>query len=600
MRKAETILNIIYDRGQKKLVTSQLYRLLYNTDLYIQAYGQIGNNTGAMTKGVDQETVDGMSLQKIEKIIKKVREEQYRWSPVRRIDIPKTNGKTRPLGIPCWSDKLLQEVLRSILSSYYEPQFSTSSHGFRSRKGCHTALEQIKYNWHGSKWFIEGDIKGCFNNIDHEILLKILREKITDNRFLRMISNLLKAGYMEYWKAYPTLSGVPQGGIISPLLANIYMNKLDQFVEEKIIPKYTKGNKRRLNPEYAWLSNQAYHSRLKGNVERAKLLEKKRRSLPSIDTHDPNYKRLKYIRYADDFLLAFIGPKEEAVQIKLEIQNFLKRELKLELSAEKTLVTHATKGKAKFLGYEINIQHCDSKITENRRSINGNVGLRIPQRFIKDKANYYMKGGKPCHRAERMHESDYSILCQYQSEYRGYVQYYKLAGNIAHMSELHWVMQTSLLKTLANKHKSSVKKISKKFNTTVKTKYGPRKCLEVQMFRKDKPPLIARFGGIPLVVQQKGIILDEQIVRARLDCNELVKRLMANACEQCNSDENVEVHHVRKLSDLTKKGRKEKPDWVKLMAAMKRKTLVLCRECHKNLHAGRPMNARRTNDWRAV
>jgi group II intron reverse transcriptase/maturase len=320
MRTAETILNIIYDRGQKKQVIDQLYRQLYNQDLYIRAYGRIASNRGATTKGVDQETVDGMSLRKIEDIIVKVREERYRWSPVRRKSIPKANGKTRLLGIPCWSDKLLQEVIRSVLDSYYEPQFSTTSHGFRAGRGCHTALEQIKYNWHGTKWFIEGDIKGCFDNIDHEILLSILREKITDNRFLRMIYNLLQAGYLKDWKYIPTLSGTPQGGIISPLLANIYMDKLDQFVEMELIPRFTEGKKRALNPEYNWLSNQAYYSRIKGDVERAKVLEKQRRSVPSNNSYDPNYRRLRYVRYADDFLLGFIGSKEEALQIKDECQ----------------------------------------------------------------------------------------------------------------------------------------------------------------------------------------------------------------------------------------------------------------------------------------
>ncbi len=600
MRTAETILNIIYDRGQKKQVIDQLYRQLYNQDLYIRAYGRIASNRGATTKGVDQETVDGMSLRKIEDIIVKVREERYRWSPVRRKSIPKANGKTRLLGIPCWSDRLLQEVIRSILDSYYEPQFATTSHGFRVGKGCHTALEQIKYSWHGTKWFIEGDIKGCFDNIDHEILLSILGEKITDNRFLRMIHNLLQAGYLKDWKYIPTLSGTPQGGIISPLLSNIYMDNLDQFVEMELIPRFTEGRKRALNPEYNWLSNQAYYSRIKGDVERAKALEKQRRSVPSNNPYDPNYKRLRYVRYADDFLLGFIGSKEEAAQIKDEIQSFIKSKLKLELSIDKTLITHATTSSANFLGYEIMVKRCDSKITTNRRSINGNIGLRIPRRFIMDKSRFYMRGKKPIHRKERTHESDYSILCQYQSEYRGYVQYYKLADNIAHLSELQWIMQSSMLKTLAHKHKSSVMKMSRKLGAKVETEYGPRKCLEVRVARENKPSLIARFGGIPLVVQKKGEILDKPIVRAKLGRTELLKRLMANTCEQCNSNENIEVHHVRKLSDLNKRGQKEKADWIKLMASMRRKTLVLCRECHRNLHAGRPMKVRRTNNWRAV
>jgi len=199
MRDADTTLLIIEDRGKRNLPLENVYRRLFNPDLFLKAYGRRYRNEGAMTKGTTPETVDGMSLQKIEGIIELLRHERFKWSPVRRVLIPKGNGKTRPLGIPTWSDKLLQEVMRSILEAYYEPQFSPNSHGFRPRRGCHTALKDIFHAWTGTRWFIEGDIKGCFDNIDHTILLSILREKIHDNRFLNLVDNLLKAGYLEEW-----------------------------------------------------------------------------------------------------------------------------------------------------------------------------------------------------------------------------------------------------------------------------------------------------------------------------------------------------------------------------------------------------------------
>lgn len=589
MRNAETVLDIIRERGHDRSPFRDLYRQLYNPSLYLHAYGRIYRNKGALTKGITEETVDGMSMDKIHAIIEAIRYERYRWTPVRRVHIPKKNGKTRPLGLPTWSDKLLQEVIRSLLEAYYEPQFSDSSHGFRPGRGCHTALNTIKRVWHGTKWFIEGDIQSCFDSIDTEILLNILQADIPDNRFLRLIRNLLRTGYLENGRHTRTLSGTPQGSILSPILSNLYLNKLDQFVEQKLIPTFTKGQRRAHNPVYDKLCNRAYYLRRQGQVEAAHDLEQLRRSTPANDPNDPNYRRLRYVRYADDFLLGFAGPKQEAERIKEQLRTFLREELKLELSEAKTLITHAHTEPARFLGYDISITQCDSKITTNRRSVNGGIALRMPVSFLQDRCRFYMKRGKPIHRMERTHNTDYSIVSQYQSEYRGYVQYYQLADNIAWLNQLHWVMRTSLLKTLAHKHKSSVAKMARKYRAKVETAEGLRTCLQVTVPRADKPPLIARFGGIPLKVNLMGTIQDQPLARHSLGRTELLQRLLAETCEVCGSMQNIEVHHIRKLANLNQPGRKSKPDWMRLMASRQRKTLVLCRKCHDDLHAGRPL-----------
>jgi retron-type reverse transcriptase len=217
MRDADTILTIIRERGGRGLPLEDVYRQLYNPALYLRAYGRIYRNDGAMTHGVTVETVDGMSLEKIQAIIESLKAERYRWTPVRRTYIEKKGStKLRPLGIPTWSDKLLQEVVRSLLEAYYEPQFSPSSHGFRPGLGCHTALTTIQRRWSATTWFIEGDISKCFDSLGHPTLLAILSEKIHDNRFLRLIENLLKAGYLEDWKYGHTFSGAPQGGVATP------------------------------------------------------------------------------------------------------------------------------------------------------------------------------------------------------------------------------------------------------------------------------------------------------------------------------------------------------------------------------------------------
>jgi group II intron reverse transcriptase/maturase len=479
--------------------------------------------------------------------------------------------------------------MRSILEAYYEPQFSNLSHGFRPNRGCHTALRTIRQKWTGTRLFIEGDIAKYFDTINHDILLTTLGENIKDGRFLRLIRELLAVGYMEDWKFDKTLSGTPQGGVISPLLSNIYLNKFDQWVEKTLIPEYTCG-KQKWNPAYLKVSGKIHRMRKKGQTEGVKELQKQLRRLPTRDTTNANYRRLRYIRYADDFLLGFVGTYQEAREIKQKIRGWLQDKLGLELSEEKTLITHATKESARFLGYETSTMYADDKINKlGRRAINGGIALRIPTDVVEAKCLRYTKGGKVIHRNELIEESDYTIVTLYQQEYRGIVQYYALAQNVGWLNKLHWVMKGSLLKTLATKHHTTVMKEKRRLETTTTdTQTGNTlKCLEVRVERTDKRPLIARFGGISLV-RKPWAILDDQPFIDKGGRTELLQRLLADECELCGSRENVQVHHIRKLADLKIKGRKEKPLWVQRMAARQRKTLVVCRDCHMAIHAGKP------------
>jgi group II intron reverse transcriptase/maturase len=591
MQNAKTVLTVIQERGKQGLPIERLYRQLFNQELYLWAYSNLYTNQGAMTKGTTQETVDGMSLEKIDRIISAVRKERYQWTPVRRTYIPKANGKKRPLGIPSWSDKLLQEVIRLLLDAYYDPQFSDQSHGFRPRRGCHTALQEVTRHGKGTKWFIEGDIKGCFDNIDHDILLSILSEKIHDNRFLRLIRGLLKAGYCEQWRYHPTLSGTPQGGIVSPLLSNIYLDSLDTYVEKTLIPAYTRGKKRATNPEWNQAQCKAKYWRQKGQKERARPWEKRMREIPSCDTHDPDYRRLRYTRYADDFILCFAGPREEAQDIKEKLRSFLHEQLKLELSEEKTLITHAATNAARFLGYDIAGQHVDTRLFGQRktRALNASIKLRLPEAVLKMNCQQYMSNGKIRNKPELMSETDFDIVQHYQWQYAGMVNYYILAQNVGWLERLQWVMRTSLLKTLANKYKTSVGRIWHKYKNIVQTPHGPRRCLQVIIEREGKEPLSAHFGGIPLVPQEKAILREPAIWLKAPRRTELSKRLLAKQCELCGAENTqVEVHHVRKLANLQQPGRKELPTWKKVMMTRRRKTLMVCRGCHMDIHQGRP------------
>ena len=377
MRNLESILNNLClhskDSGYK---FERLYRILFNEGIFYTAYQRIYAKPGNMTPGTDGQTIDQMSLQRIARLIDTLKDESYQPKPARRVYIPKKNGKKRPLGIPSFEDKLVQEAVRLILEAIYEGHFEDSSHGFRPRRSCASALLSLQKTFTGTKWFIEGDIKGFFDNIDHNVLINILTKRINDARFLRLIRKFLNAGYIEEWVFHKTYSGTPQGGIISPILANIYLDEFDKYVKE-YTESFNKGKRRRENKQYRHYIYRAGVLRKKisestDEEEKHKLKEQYQevydsmRNLPCTEPIDENYRRINYVRYADDFLVGVIGSKADAEQIKADISMYMREQLKLELSAEKTLITNAH-DKAKFLGFEIYVRRYEN----SKRNSNG-------------------------------------------------------------------------------------------------------------------------------------------------------------------------------------------------------------------------------------
>ncbi|MCY4061938.1 MAG: reverse transcriptase domain-containing protein [Chloroflexi bacterium] len=591
------LLDITYKCGVNGYVLKDVFRRMTDKHLFLIAYGNLYANKGALTPGTDKnQTMDGMSERRIDSLLQSLRDNTFKWTPVRRVRIPKKRGGTRPLGIPNLNDKLVQEVIRMILESYYEPQFKDSSHGFRPRRSCHTALESMKNTWNGTSWFVEGDIKGCFDNIDHGYLMSLLEERVKDTRFLKLIRQMLKAGYMENWKQIKTFSGTPQGGIVSPLLSNIVLHELDKFVEEELIPQQTKGKRRKFNPEY-WRHRRMYkYNREKGR--HGKAVERKRlmRKLPVNDPNDPNFRRLKYVRYADDFLLGVIGSKENAEEVKEKVRAKLS-EIHLTMNDEKTLVTHARTKRARFLGFDVGITKHNSTRMQSvvtngrrhrRRTATSKVVLTVPKEVVTKWTRKYSNKGKPTRLQVRTNMSDLEIIDQYGCEIRGLANYYMPASNVTKaIGKITYIAQQSAVKTLAFKYKEKTGGIWRKYWQETHT---GKKALYAEIPKPNKPGEVYK-TMCGEVIFQAGTFqtkVYDEIWRPSYDSNELVKRLTAQNCELCGSKGNCEVHHTRKLKDLQKRwaGRKNKPDWVKLMIQRRRKTLVLCQKCHVKVHAG--------------
>ena len=600
MRSPERVLNSLNEHSKDSSYKfERLYRILFNEELFYVAYQKIASNGGSTTKGSDGRSIDEMSLARIETLIASLKDESYQPHPSRRVHIPKKNGKTRPLGIPAFEDKLVQEVVRMILEAIYEGHFETTSHGFRPKRSCHTALLHIQKTFSGAKWFIEGDIKGFFDNIDHDVLVGILRERISDDRFIRLIRKFLKAGYVEDWTFHNTYSGMPQGGIVSPILANIYLDKLDKYVKE-YIRHFDMGTKRRPGKESNDLANERKRTvrklkKVKDGTEKAalvarlKAIEQERAAFPSGDEMDGSYRRLKYIRYADDFILGVIGSKEDALRIKEDIKSFLSESLALELSEEKTLITHTGKS-AKFLGYEITV----TRNNHQRRDVQGRlrrtygkrVRLNVSMATLRDKLLEYgameikLRNGKeiwkPKCRSGLIFNDDLEILDRYNRETVGFCNYYLIANNCVVLHNFRYIMEYSMYKTFAGKYRSTVRKINKKYrlNKLFTVKYEQKGVIKSRTFYKTsfKRRTTAFNGSCDI----------EPYSIADVSRTNLTDRLKAEKCELCGATGKLIMHHVRNLKDL-----KGKESWKRLMSARKRKTIALCPSCHRLWHLGK-------------
>lgn len=606
MRNPTEVLKNLMEKSKNETYRFQrLYRNLYNSEFYWLAFKNIYANDGSMTAGADGTTIDGMSNERIEKIIKSLKDRSYQPKPARREYIAKKNSdKKRPLGIQSGNDKLVQEVVKMILENIYEPIFSNKSHGFRPNRSCQTALMQIQKTFTGTNWFIEGDIHACFDSFDHHIIIDLLKKRIDDEAFIQLIWKFLKAGYMEQWTYNRTYNGVPQGAGVSPVLANIYLHELDKFMEKYAETFNTESKRKYFSTAYRTSVDRAYRYRKAGKeiwndltdeekkvrIQKLKELERIEKSLTSYVYNDKNYKRVQYTRYADDFIIGVIGSKKDAEAIKEDIKIFLQNTLKLEMSDSKTKITH-TGDRARFLGYDITVSRAQTLTkTDNgktQRCHSGVVRLLVPRekwvnklieyKAIKIKIN---ENGKErflaIHGGKLVNRSDIEILARYNAEVRGLYNYYSIANDSYKIGRFANLMKYSMYKTFACKYRTNVHEIKRRYcrNDLFTVAYEIKQGTKITTFYKDgfkRKGFATKFDNVSELPQFSKYVKS----------NTLKQRVERHTCELCHKDcRELEIHLVKKLKDL-----KGQTEWERLMKQKRRKTLVVCPECHKLIHS---------------
>lgn len=580
--------------------------VLSNPIVLESAYLKIKSNPGNMTRGNDSQTLDGISRTWIHAASGNLYKEKFNFSPTRRVYIPKANGKMRPLGIGSPREKIIQEAYRAILEAVLEKHFHNSSHGFRPSRSCHTALAQIRY-WNGIKWFIEGDIKGFFDNIDHHKLEELLKRYFNDQRFIDLYWKLVRAGYVEFDTTKPSATGVPQGGIVSPILSNLYLHELDVYVSklQTELEKKNKGARHTIkNPAYKKIDFRIQgigkvekKRKLKGltldderRLERQALI-KLRRQIPST-LPNPGLAKIYYVRYADDWIIGVAGSKETANLIKEKIKNFLKSHLNLELSEEKTLITNAGKSKAKFLGVEISRT---SSVKGEIKSFRNSLGhkQRIPttatilnapikkllEKLVERKIMVWGKTKRngigivpqPILSLTVLPVPD--IIIRYKMILNGIFNYYSFVNNRPRLVVVYWILKKSLAKTLATKLRlETTRKVLLKFGRNIVYKY-PESSKTID------------FSLQSIKVEPKNFKMD-------LNFNDPLKNLdwklrtinsFDMVCSNCGTDEKIQMHHVKHIRGINAK----LSPFEKQMAAINRKQVPLCKACHNLVHTGK-------------
>lgn len=567
----------IIPEGIKKLeqlkgkeIIEDIKDIISNTDILTAAYTRIKGNKGIDTPGSDNKTLDGISMEMFKSLQKEIRTGMYKFKPARMIEIPKANGGVRKLGIPCARDKIVQEAMRMVLATIYEANFEETSHGFRTGHSCHTALNYIRMRFGERRWFIEGDISKCFDSFDHKILIDKIRERIKDQVFIDLLYKSLKAGYIEQGAYKEANLGTPQGSILSPILANIYLHDMDVYMKE-YKKNFDKGTRKKTNPEYTKILRD---KNIKSKAERLKIIHMNHIT-SSIET-DGELKRLSYVRYADDFLIGIIGSKKDCEEIRENVKKFLEEKLKLNLNLEKTKITNAINDRAKFLGYEIHITPLNKRTYTKKVVRNKTIKVQVNTRPLfsapidKIKEKLYEKGYTSNKRegtrvGRLIHYTDGYIIQHFASIWRGIANYYSKATNFGRLSSIYYILTYSCLLTLVSKNRLK----TKRKGVLV---YGmPMKVGEIRFPAWGKPNINSQ-----IQVFDVDRFIEDMSKRTQRTLD-----LLTNECSICGSTDKVEMHHIHAIRK--NKGR----DFLSTQERnMKRRQIPVCQSCHNKIHKG--------------
>lgn len=585
----------------------EVYKWISSKEMLELVYRNLSSNEGSMTAGMDDKTVDGMRENIIIELSQKLKQESYRFTSMKRVYIPKGNGKMRPLGIPTIYDRIVQEAMRIILEMIFEDKFSENSHGFRPKRSCRTAISSIS-KWKGITWMIEGDIKGFFDNVNHGKLAIILEKYIKDQQFMDLYWKLVRAGYIDNGVKYNTYTGAPKGGIVSPILSNVYLNEFDYFVQE-LIDKYATRRKgiSKVNPKMSNFSdklsklNDEYQKdKSKEILKQIRALRVERNEIPTIIR---NGNRIYYTRYADDWVIGLIGNKEIANSIREECKIFLKERLSIELSEEKTHITNITTKEAHFLGIDIRRNKSkESKIVLRRvkgRLVKSRInqtkiqfGIPVEKiiRRLQDKGfikTYTRKDGRvklvPNAMTKWIFLDHRSMIIRYNKVIRGLINYYGFVDNLrAFNAIVNYYIHHSCAKTLARKLNLDTRaKVFKKFGRYLGTpEMKGDNSIEI-IHTARHPPLTP--WSERRSYKKKNTKLIEKYVPISYDPFEAIDWKLETQtgyyelCRVCGKDGDTEMHHVK---HLRKDGNKS-TGFLELMSKLNRKQIPVCRTCHK-------------------